>query len=98
MSTAVRPVDAGERSVDIVEALVERARAEGALSLEQLRAAFETAGIGPAEAGVVLRQLTAAGAVLGNEEGKRSRRPASARPAARSLRSRPPAPPAAPST
>ena len=80
MSTAARPSD-------VVEALVERAQTEGALSLEQLRTTFEQAGIGPAEAGVVLRRLTAAGAVSlsGGEEGKapRARRSPSARPAAR---------------
>ena len=74
MPTAARPAD-------VVEALVERAQSEGALSLEQLRTTFEQAGIGPAEAGAVLRRLTEAGAVLGSERTPR-RRPA-ARPAAR---------------
>ncbi len=80
MSTAARPAD-------VIEALVERAQAEGALSLDQLRTTFEEAGIGPAEAGDVLRRLTEAGAVLGTEEQKparrRSPRAAAARPAAR---------------
>ncbi len=80
MSTAARPSD-------VVEALVERAQAEGPLSLEQLRTTFEQAGIGPAEAGTVLRRLTAAGAVSlsGGEDAKpvRARRTAAARPAAR---------------
>ncbi len=56
------------RPVDIVEALVERAQTEGALTLEELRSTFEQAGIGPAEAGQVLRRLTQAGACLGTEE------------------------------
>ena len=56
MSTAARPAD-------VIEALVERAQTEGALTLEQLRTTFEQAGIGPGEAGEVLRRLTEAGAV-----------------------------------
>ena len=44
MPTAARPAD-------VVETLVERAQTEGPLSPEQLRATFEQAGIGPAEAG-----------------------------------------------
>ena len=74
MSTAARPAD-------VVEALVERAQSEGALSLEQLRTTFEQAGIGPAEAGAVLRRLTEAGAVIGSDRPARRRTPA--RPAAR---------------
>ena len=89
MSTAARPAD-------VVEALVERAQAEGALSLEQLRTTFEQAGIGPAEAGAVLRRLTEAGAVLGTERSRPST-PAPARPPPPGAPpSRPPAPPAAP--
>jgi len=76
LSTAARPAD-------VVEALVERAQSEGALSLEQLRATFEQAGIGPAQAGAVLRRLTEAGAVLGTGERPTRRRAAAARPASR---------------
>lgn len=50
MTTAARPAD-------VLEALVERAQTEGALTLEQLRTTFEQAGIGPTEAGDVLRRL-----------------------------------------
>ena len=75
MSTAAR-------SPDVVEALVERARSEGALSLEELRTSFEQAGIGSADAVDVLRQLTEAGAVLGSERPAK-RRTTPARPAAR---------------
>ncbi len=76
MSTAARPAD-------VLEALVERAQAEGALSLEQLRTTFEQAGIGPGEAGDILRHLTEAGAVslTGGEEPaakKPRKRPAAA--------------------
>jgi RNA polymerase primary sigma factor len=76
LSTAARPAD-------VVEALVERARSEGALSLEQLRTTFDQAGIGPADAGAVLRRLTEAGAVLGTNARPARRRAPSARPAAR---------------
>lgn len=75
MSTAAR-------TPDVVEALVERARSEGALSLEELRTTFEQAGIGSADAVDVLRQLTEAGAVLGSERPAK-RRTTPARPAAR---------------
>ena len=57
------------RSADtVVEALVERSRIEGGLSMEQLRSTFDDAGIGPSEARTVLRQLSEQGAVLGSEE------------------------------
>ena len=58
MSTAARPADT-------VEALVERARKEGQLSLAQLRITFDQAGIGPEEARSVLRRLTEGGMVIG---------------------------------
>jgi RNA polymerase primary sigma factor len=56
------------RPAEFVEALVERSQTEGRLSLDQLRAAFDTAGIGPADARSVLRELSEAGAVLGSDE------------------------------
>ena len=75
--TAIRPAD-------IVEALAERARSEGQLSLGQLRASFDQAGIGPTEARAVLRRLTEGGLVIGSD--------APAAPAAGRVRSsRPPA-------
>ena len=58
-------MSAPARPADVVEALVERSRAEGRLSMEQLRTAFDAAGIGPSEARSVLRQLSEQGAVLG---------------------------------
>ncbi len=75
MPTAARPAD-------LVEALVERAQTDGALTPDQLRAAFEEAGIGPAEAGAVLRRLTEAGALLGTGE-RPARRRTPVRPASR---------------
>ncbi len=79
MPTAARQSDV------IVDALVERAQTEGALSLEQLRTTFEQAGIGPADAGRVLRRLTDAGVVAlsGSDGGRRKAAPKTARPAAR---------------
>ena len=62
MSAPARPADT------VVEALVERSRTEGRLSMEQLRSAFDEAGIGPSEARSVLRQLSEQGAVLGTDE------------------------------
>jgi RNA polymerase primary sigma factor len=56
------------RPADVVDALVARSKVEGRLSLEQLRVVFDGAGIGPDEARAVLRDLSAAGAVLGSEE------------------------------
>ncbi len=56
MSAPARPADA------VVEALVERAQAEGALSLEQLRTTFEQAGIGPEDVDVAQLQDTESGA------------------------------------
>ncbi|MCU1692401.1 MAG: polymerase sigma factor, partial [Frankiales bacterium] len=78
MPTAARPAD-------VIEALVERAQTEGAVTLEQLRTTFEKAGIGPGEAGEVLRRLTEAGVVSlpGGEETavkKPRKRAATARP------------------
>ena len=53
------------RPADVVETLVARSRAEGPLSLEQLRSTFDAAEMGPAEARAVLRSLSEQGAVLG---------------------------------
>ena len=55
-------------AADLVGALVERSKIDGPLSPEQLRDAFSDAGIGPADARVVLRELTEAGAVMGGED------------------------------
>ena len=77
-------MSAPARPAEVVEALVERSRAEGRLSMEQLRTAFDAAGIGPTEARGVLRQLSEQGAVLGSDEkaAPRARRATKA-PAAR---------------
>ncbi len=57
-------MSAPARPADVVETLVARSHSEGPLSLEQLRAAFDSAGIGPSEARAVLRSLTEQGAVM----------------------------------
>ncbi len=57
-------MSAPARPADVVETLVARSHSEGPLSLEQLRSAFDDAGIGPSEARAVLRSLTEQGAVL----------------------------------
>ena len=73
-------MSAPARPADVVEALVERSHIEGRLSMDQLRMAFDDAGIGPAEARGVLRQLSEQGAVLGSDEkaAPRARRSTSA--------------------
>jgi RNA polymerase primary sigma factor len=79
------------RPADVVEALVERSRVEGPRSRDQLREAFDAAGVGPAEARTVLRALTDGGMVLASHESGdrakgaiRSAKPAAtARPTAR---------------
>jgi RNA polymerase primary sigma factor len=70
-------MSAPARPADVVETLVARSQSEGPLSLEQLRSAFDAAGIGPGEARTVLRSLSEQGAVLGEE---------AERPAARARR------------
>ncbi|MCA1712358.1 MAG: RNA polymerase sigma factor [Actinobacteria bacterium] len=76
------------KPLDIVEALVERSRTEGRLSLDQLRAAFDEAGVSAAKADAMLRSLTEAGVVLdaADKPSKRKAAPkakAADRPAAR---------------
>ena len=76
------------KPLDLVEALVERSQVEGRLSLDQLRAAFDDAGVTSADADTMLRSLTEAGVVLDAADGKRTRRTATKgkaadRPAAR---------------
>ena len=86
-------MSAPAKPLDLVEALVERSQSEGRLSLDQLRTAFDEAGVTSAEADAMLRSLTEAGVVLDAAEGKRTRRTATKgkaadRPAARSASSR----------
>ncbi|MGI5169752.1 RNA polymerase sigma factor [Spirillospora sp. CA-253888] len=59
--------------------LLERGRAQGRLSLDEVRKAFEAAGISPAQGRSILRELSENGISLASEE-----EPAKRRPAARS--------------
>ena len=88
MSAPARPADV------VVEALVDRARSEGRLSLEQLRTSFDAAGIGPTEARAVLRELSEQGAVvmsddLASPKPTRARRAAAKSPTSKSSVARP---------
>ena len=79
MPTAARPADDVEAAVTT---LVQRAQAEGQMSLAQLRTHFDAAGIGPDEARTVLRKLTESGVVIGSDEPRKtSRRAGATRPA-----------------
>jgi RNA polymerase primary sigma factor len=51
-----------------VDELIQRGRSQGHLSLPELRAAFERAGISPTEAKSIVRELTEAGVQLGNDQ------------------------------
>jgi RNA polymerase primary sigma factor len=51
-----------------VDDLIQRGRSQGHLSLSDLRIAFEQAGLTPAEARSILRELSEAGVRLANEE------------------------------
>ena len=50
-----------------VDELIQRGRGQGQLSLPELRAAFERAGISATEARSILRELSDAGVLLGND-------------------------------
>ncbi len=61
------PVGDGEVRTMRVDDLIQRGRSQGHLSLSELRAAFDQAGIAPAEGRSILRELTDAGVRLANE-------------------------------
>ncbi len=67
-------MSAPARPADLLEGLAERARAQGPLSLAQLREVFDEAGVGPAEARRYLRSLTEQGAVLAQNDTERPAR------------------------
>jgi RNA polymerase primary sigma factor len=50
-----------------LDLLIQHGRGQGHLSLPELRAAFEQARMSPTEARAIIRELTEAGVVLGNE-------------------------------
>jgi RNA polymerase primary sigma factor len=57
-----------EASSSRVDDLIQRGRSQGHLSLSDLRTAFESAGLQPAEARSILRELSEAGVRLADEE------------------------------
>src|SRR6201987_1849571 len=62
------PAQDEEASSTRVDDLIQRGRSQGHLSLADLRAAFEQAGLTPAEARSILRELSEAGVRLADEE------------------------------
>ena len=58
-----------------VDDLIQRGRSQGHLSLSDLRTAFEQAGLTPAEARSILRELSEAGVRLADEETEQGVRP-----------------------
>jgi RNA polymerase primary sigma factor len=62
------PAQDDEASSTRVDDLIQRGRSQGHLSLSDLRTAFEHAGLTPAEARSILRELSEAGVRLANEE------------------------------
>jgi RNA polymerase primary sigma factor len=74
-ATAASPVRGDEATMTRVDVLVQRGRGRGQLSLPELRAAFEEAGIPAAEGRSILRELAEAGVRLGNEPADAATRP-----------------------
>jgi len=64
------PAHDDEASSTRVDDLIQRGRSQGHLSLSDLRIAFEHAGLTPAEARSILRELSEAGVRLADEEGE----------------------------
>jgi RNA polymerase primary sigma factor len=65
---AANSADRQDATSSRVDDLIQRGRSQGHLSLSELRTAFAEAGLTPAEAGPILRELTEAGVRLANEE------------------------------
>src|SRR5580704_2947740 len=85
-ATAASPARDDEATMTRVDTLVQRGRGRGQLSLPELRAAFEEAGISAVEGRSILRELADSGVLLGNEPaeaaGPADRAAAAAGPAA----------------
>ncbi len=71
-----------EASSSRVDDLIQRGRSQGHLSLSDLRTAFEQAGLTPAEARSILRELSEAGVRLADEETELNAARGKAKPAA----------------
>jgi RNA polymerase primary sigma factor len=67
-SGAANSAQAQDATSSRVDDLIQRGRSQGHLSLSELRTAFAEAGLTPAEAGPILRELTEAGVRLADEE------------------------------
>ncbi len=67
-----------EATMTRVDELIQRGRGQGHLSLPELRAAFERAGIAATEARAILRELSEAGVRLGNDPDRLAAGPAQA--------------------
>jgi RNA polymerase primary sigma factor len=84
------PAQDDEANSNRVDDLIQRGRSQGHLSLSDLRTAFEQAGLTPAEARSILRELSEAGVRLADEEteakgsGAKASTSKTAAPAARS--------------
>src|SRR5215472_4680948 len=65
---AANSADQRDATSSRVDDLIQRGRNQGHLSLSELRTAFAQAGLTPAEAGPILRELTEAGVRLADEE------------------------------
>jgi RNA polymerase primary sigma factor len=72
-----------EASSSRVDDLIQRGRSQGHLSLSDLRTAFEQAGLTPAEARSILRELSEAGVRLADEETELNAPRGKAKPAAK---------------
>jgi RNA polymerase primary sigma factor len=73
---------ADEETSSRVDDLIQRGRSQGHLSLSDLRTAFEQAGLTPAEARSILRELSEAGVRLADEENELRAPRGKAKPAA----------------
>jgi len=67
---AANSADRQDATSSRVDDLIRRGRSQGHLSLSELRTAFAEAGLTPAEAGPILRELTEAGVRLADEESR----------------------------
>ena len=66
-TAAVLAAREDEETTTHVDELIQRGRSQGHLSLPELRDAFDQARVSPTEARSIIRELTEAGVVLGNE-------------------------------
>jgi len=83
------PAQDEEASSTRVDDLIQRGRSQGHLSLSDLRTAFEQAGLTPAEARSILRELSEAGVRLADEETDIRGSAAKAKPAAKGAAAKP---------